>query len=308
MAGASSPTGFSLATRRGAYRPPVHPLLSSWENASDVGGAPDHTATLWAETAIEAACRRAEQWYRGLPQFEKRVNLGSVVGFKHPALVSEHDCVVHFARFLNETGVAWEAMHHQVSVSRWLFGDEHPAATVATDQPRWRVDIAILGEEEFRTAELPAPRGSSFRFDALLEFAYLTDYWQQEKAHRWGAPEKGIAKVKNDVEKIARYLEGGACRSGYVIVFEECAWGFPSTFALDAELDSGCRVRFVRGYPRACSRCNLEAALPIVWGMPGPELEQLESEGKVVLGGCLVDDDGGDPQWACARCGHRWRG
>jgi hypothetical protein len=41
-------------------------------------------ATSWVETAIEEACSRAEEWYRELPQFENRVNLGSVVGFRHP--------------------------------------------------------------------------------------------------------------------------------------------------------------------------------------------------------------------------------
>ena len=68
----------------------------------------------WAEQAIEEACRLAKVWYRKLPQFPDRVNLGSVVGFKYPAILSEHDCVMHFARFLHEAGVEWNDMHHQV--------------------------------------------------------------------------------------------------------------------------------------------------------------------------------------------------
>jgi hypothetical protein len=72
----------------------------------------------WADSAIEAACVRAEEWYRTLRPFVSRVNLGSVVGRKYPVLLSEQDCVIHFARFLGEVGVEWDAIHHQVSVSR----------------------------------------------------------------------------------------------------------------------------------------------------------------------------------------------
>jgi hypothetical protein len=82
--------------------------------------------------------------------------------------------------------------------------------------------------------------------------------------------------VRADVDKIARYLSRGVCQSGYVIVFEECDWGFASTFALEAELSHGCKVRFLSGYSRTCPECDSEAALPIVWGMPGPEPAERE--------------------------------
>jgi hypothetical protein len=51
-----------------------------------------------------------------------------------------------------------------------------------------------------------------------------------------------------DIEKIAANLGAGACRLGYVIVFEECDHQFSKTFAADAEAKNGCRVRFIRGY------------------------------------------------------------
>jgi hypothetical protein len=86
--------------------------------------------------------------------------------------------VIHFARFLNEADVPWDAMHHQVSVSRWLFDDPHPAATeimLEEKRKRWRVDLAILESERFRTARPPATK-KGFGFDAFLEFAYLDDF------------------------------------------------------------------------------------------------------------------------------------
>lgn len=199
----------------------------------------------WAGGAVEEACVRAEEWYMGLPSFSPRVNLGSVVGFRHPALLSEQDCVMQFARFLNECGVGWEAIHHQVSVSRWLFDGAHPAAT--REARRWRVDLALLRSEDFLTATLPAEE-PGFRFDAFLEFAYLGDSWAQEGSVAWSEPEKSRAKVGADVEKVAGYLAKSACEAGYVIVFEECDYGFPVDFAAEVEARTGCRVRFVRGY------------------------------------------------------------
>lgn len=127
----------------------------------------------WAEDAIENACRRAQRWFECLRPFPKRVNLRSVVGHKRPAILSEQDCVMNFARFLNEEGVPWDAVHHQVAVSRWLFEKPHPAATAGLSK-RWCVDLAILSVEDFLAAQLPATT-PGFQFDACLEFAYLSD-------------------------------------------------------------------------------------------------------------------------------------
>lgn len=203
----------------------------------------------WAERAIEEACRQTEAWFRSLQPFEPRVNLGTVVGHKFPAIVSEQDGVIHFARFLNESGVPWDAIHHQVSVSRWIFDAPHPAATVMTPgQRRRRVDLALLRREEFLAAKLPASE-PGFAFDAFMEFAYLSDYWQEPKARIFNRDPIGSReKVEKDIEKIGTHLAAGACRTGYVIVFEECDHGFAKTMAVDTEARMGCRVRFIRGY------------------------------------------------------------
>jgi hypothetical protein len=198
----------------------------------------------WAEAAVEDACRLAAAWYQQLPAFEPRVNLRSVVGFKHPALLSEQDCVIHFARFLNEAGVPWDAIHHQVAGSRWLYDAPHPAAPV----PRWKVDLALLTSEDFLAAELPA-REPGFQFDAFLEFKYLTDYWVVEGARVFGRdPVGGRERVRKDVEKMGGYLASGVCRAGYVVVFEECNWGFTPDFISEAQAQHGCRIRLIRGY------------------------------------------------------------
>jgi hypothetical protein len=199
---------------------------------------------LSVDAAIDEACVLAEHWYRSLEPFQTRVNLRTVVGDKHPAIVSEGDCVMHFARFLHECGIPWEAIHHQVAASKWLFGEPHPAASAET---RWSVDLAVIEQDSFRTAKLPATSGD-FQFDAFIEFKYLNGTWVEPNAVAWGEPKKGRTAVLTDVAKIGRYLDAGICRTGYVVIFESCDSGFEPGFAKNSETQNGCRVRFVRSY------------------------------------------------------------
>jgi hypothetical protein len=53
-----------------------------------------------------------------------------------------------------------------------------------------------------------------------------------------------------------------------------------------------------------CPECGAEG-VPIVYGMPGPELIAEEKAGRVVLGGCVIEEE--DPTWACKGPDqHRW--
>jgi hypothetical protein len=139
----------------------------------------------WADQAIEEACRRTTAWYRSLSPFMPRVNLRTVVGRKYPAIMSEQDCVMNFARFLNEAGVLWDAIHHQVWASNWLFKDTHRASKADLSK-KWSVDLALVRSEVFRMAKLPAETIEDFQFDACLEFAYLSDFYTLPGAHPYG--------------------------------------------------------------------------------------------------------------------------
>jgi hypothetical protein len=59
----------------------------------------------------------------------------------------------------------------------------------------------------------------------------------------------------------------------------------------------------------ACPKCG-SAAIPIVWGNPGPELAEAEARGELVLGGCIIahDDDcrAVSPAWHCTKCEHEF--
>jgi hypothetical protein len=55
---------------------------------------------------------------------------------------------------------------------------------------------------------------------------------------------------------------------------------------------------------RTCPECGAEA-VPIVYGLPGPELWDQEDAGRVVLGGCVLEAE--NPDWACmGPIQHRW--
>jgi hypothetical protein len=47
-----------------------------------------------------------------------------------------------------------------------------------------------MKSEDFRAADLPATE-PGFKFDALLEFAHLGDFWTVERVHPYGEPAKG---------------------------------------------------------------------------------------------------------------------
>jgi hypothetical protein len=124
------------------------------------GSQPDY-----AESAIEGACQRAEAWFRSLPTFPTRavVGGGQVVARRSPAILSERDSVINFARFLNEEGMPWDAIHHEVSMSRWIFEEPHPAATaMAPAQRRRRIDLVLVNTDDFlRRSSRRQHRGSS---------------------------------------------------------------------------------------------------------------------------------------------------
>ncbi|MEW6144575.1 MAG: hypothetical protein AB1598_06100 [Thermodesulfobacteriota bacterium] len=54
----------------------------------------------------------------------------------------------------------------------------------------------------------------------------------------------------------------------------------------------------------ACPECGSHDVLPIVYGLPGPELEARAVRGEVVLGGCIVYDSA--PDLHCKSCNAEW--
>lgn len=47
-------------------------------------------------------------------------------------------------------------------------------------------------------------------------------------------------------------------------------------------------------------------AVPIVYGLPGPELVEAAERGEVLIGGCCIIVDAPMPNLGCPHCGHEW--
>ena len=55
---------------------------------------------------------------------------------------------------------------------------------------------------------------------------------------------------------------------------------------------------------RVCPACGREGSVPVIYGLPSPELMDLAERGLAVLGGCVLPGEGNDR--ACRSCGFEW--
>jgi hypothetical protein len=53
-----------------------------------------------------------------------------------------------------------------------------------------------------------------------------------------------------------------------------------------------------------CPSCQSADVVPIMYGLPGPEMAEASIKGEIVLGGCVIF--GNDPAWFCRACEARW--
>lgn len=53
-----------------------------------------------------------------------------------------------------------------------------------------------------------------------------------------------------------------------------------------------------------CPFCGSDEVLPILYGLPGPEMMKEAEAGRIALGGCCIDPD--YPTARCQKCSHEW--
>lgn len=53
-----------------------------------------------------------------------------------------------------------------------------------------------------------------------------------------------------------------------------------------------------------CPRCGSPDIVPIMYGLPGPEMMEAANQGRIALGGCCVGER--DPQKQCNACGSQF--
>lgn len=187
--------------------------------------------------AVERACQAMADWLRALPEWPRHPTnpSGSVSSHSGPTILSEHDCVMHFARLLNAAGVAWEDVHMELGPGQWMY-----TAPAGAPKPK-QIDLAVIERDRLLGADLPAQPGT-FVLDAVVEFALASDYWLFGS----GSPTTARRKVQADVEKVGEYLRTGLSHRGYVIVVEECDHRFPANFEAVAAERFGVNVRLLR--------------------------------------------------------------
>ncbi len=54
----------------------------------------------------------------------------------------------------------------------------------------------------------------------------------------------------------------------------------------------------------ACPNCGARQAIPILYGLPSPAMQEAADRGEIVLGGCVIAPE--FPIWLCPVCEHRW--
>jgi hypothetical protein len=60
------------------------------------------------------------------------------------------------------------------------------------------------------------------------------------------------------------------------------------------------------GLPIKCNRCRSENVVDIIYGHPSEKLEKAALEGKVKLGGCIIDFE--NPIYCCKTCNYQFGG
>ena len=57
-------------------------------------------------------------------------------------------------------------------------------------------------------------------------------------------------------------------------------------------------------YKAVCPSCNSNNVVPIAYGLPGFEMQEEAIQGKIHLGGCVIEE--GAPDFHCNDCERDW--
>jgi len=57
--------------------------------------------------------------------------------------------------------------------------------------------------------------------------------------------------------------------------------------------------------PDTCPKCGAATLVPVVFGFPGPDMFDDADAGRIVLGGCCIDESDPPNPRECTTCGAR---
>lgn len=174
------------------------------------------------EKQIAAALKSTERWLRKQPAWPEgnlRNASGSVISHRGPAILSEADCVLQFARQLNDAGVSWKDIHIEVSPGQWLVNP----SKIGIKPPV--IDLVVTDRAKLakRTEPFSPGKKKDFLFDAVFEFKLASNFWDRPlKSGKQARPPARVASgVEADVAKVKTYLDSMLARRGFVVVVEE---------------------------------------------------------------------------------------
>lgn len=177
------------------------------------------------EKQIEKALADFERWAGRQPAWKSgklKSTSGRSVSNHGPAILSEADAILQFARFLNKQGVPWKDIHLQVSPGQWLVDRAIVGSSPA------RIDLAIVDRDRLAKRGQPLRRHKKeeFLFDAVLEFTLVGD--NRKRSH--------ASAITKDTKRVRKYLDNLVAHRGYVVVVEEAdhGWERPSPKPVDA--------------------------------------------------------------------------
>lgn len=99
-----------------------------------------------------------ERWLQGRAPWAVHPVNRNVSANRGASILSEQDCVVQFARFLNDAAVSWKEMHFELAPGQWMFRRETDAAKNACVRlPRF--DMVVLDHDCLAAHEFPTHRG-----------------------------------------------------------------------------------------------------------------------------------------------------
>lgn len=215
-------------------------------------------------------------------------------GYLGPWAWSEGDYQFHFARLLEEQFPGCVHIEFPLKAATRDDLGLAPGARGST-----HVDIVISDLSKLPNDPLEAGRlFRSRRHEAFIEvkrFMKTTERW---RAINWRDFQKGVLP---DTARLSAHLQAGRCLIAAMLIVDDRGWQTSRMWELEMPDD----VLYLVLQP-PCPRCGAPEALPVVWGLPGPELAEQERQGKLILGGCLVAGDGSDARWQCKSCGSRW--
>jgi hypothetical protein len=260
--------------------------------------------TAEVETGLERAWQSFLVQYARLGghNFYGFQNYDDPRNYKGPLIWSEGDAVYRFALELEREFP--QMVHLEMPIARHSVGDYDP-----DKDKRQFVDVVVSDLRDFVEDEQSQERYFEHRHALFLE----AKHFGRGSAGRWRYDQiRKVPAIRADAERLAAHLERKHCSLAAVLVVDDDdlfedeggpeAWPENVRLLLASPRELS-RRGIPAGAPESCPACGSRQLVPVVHGLPSPELEERARRQEVVLAGCELFGDERDARWRCLNCG-----